>query len=91
MFPARRTDPAQEQALTAALDRLTGGAADRADTPDGWITAVRRLPPLEARYARLVTISIRASATCCASAASISSTPIRPWRSTMRLPAVTSW
>jgi DEAD/DEAH box helicase domain-containing protein len=51
MFPARRTDPAHEHALTAALDRLTGGAPDRADTPDGWITTVRRLPPLEARYA----------------------------------------
>ena len=51
MFPARRTDPAHDQALTAALDRLTGGAPDRADTPDGWITAVRRLAPLEARYA----------------------------------------
>jgi DEAD/DEAH box helicase domain-containing protein len=51
MFPARRTDPAHDQALTAALDRLTGGAPDRADTPDGWITTVRRLPPLDARYA----------------------------------------
>src|SRR5262245_16125433 len=51
MFPARRTDPAHDQALTAALDRLTGGAPDRADTPDGWVTTVRRLPPLEARYA----------------------------------------
>jgi DEAD/DEAH box helicase domain-containing protein len=51
MFPARRTDPAHDQALTAALDRLTGGTPDRADTPDGWVTTVRRLPPLEARYA----------------------------------------
>jgi len=51
MFPARRTDPAHDQALTAALDRLTGGAPDRVDNPDGWITTVRRLPPLEARYA----------------------------------------
>jgi DEAD/DEAH box helicase domain-containing protein len=55
MFPARRTDPAHEQALTAALDRLTGGAPGSlgqqgADTPDGWVTTVRRLPPLEARY-----------------------------------------
>jgi DEAD/DEAH box helicase domain-containing protein len=50
MFPARRTDPAHDQALTAALDRLTGGTPDRADTPDGWVTTVRRLPPLEARY-----------------------------------------
>jgi DEAD/DEAH box helicase domain-containing protein len=56
MLPARRTDPAHDQALTAALDRLTGGAPDslgqqRADNPDAWITAVRRLAPLEARYA----------------------------------------
>ena len=51
MFPARRTDPAHDQALSAALDRLTGGAQDRADNPDGWITTIRRLPPLEARYA----------------------------------------
>jgi DEAD/DEAH box helicase domain-containing protein len=51
MLPARRTDPAHDQALTAALDRLTGGVPDRADTPDGWVTAVRRLAPLEARHA----------------------------------------
>jgi DEAD/DEAH box helicase domain-containing protein len=51
MFPARRTNPAHDQALSAALDRLTGGAPDRADNPDGWITTIRRLPPLEARYA----------------------------------------
>ena len=51
MLPARRTDPAHDQALTAALDRLTGGVPERADTPDAWITAVRRLAPLEARYA----------------------------------------
>src|SRR5687768_17056894 len=51
MLPARRTDPAHDQALTAALDRLTGGAAYRPDTPDAWITTVRRMPALEARYA----------------------------------------
>src|SRR5262245_25361149 len=51
MLPARRTDPAHDQALTAALVRLTGGTPDRADTPDGWVTTVRRLPPLESRYA----------------------------------------
>ena len=51
MFPARRTDPAHDQALSAALDRLTGGVPDRADNPDGWITTIRRLAPLEARYA----------------------------------------
>jgi DEAD/DEAH box helicase domain-containing protein len=51
MFPARRTDPAHDRALTAVLDHLTGGAPDRTDRPDGWITTVRRLPPLDARYA----------------------------------------
>jgi DEAD/DEAH box helicase domain-containing protein len=51
MLPARRTDPAHDQALAAALDRLTGGTPDRPDNPDGWVTTVRRLPPLEARYA----------------------------------------
>ena len=51
MFPVRRTDPAHDQALTAALDRLTGGAPERVDNPDAWITTVRRLPALEARYA----------------------------------------
>jgi DEAD/DEAH box helicase domain-containing protein len=51
MLPARRTDPAHDQALTAALDRLTGGPPERVDNPDAWITTVRRLPPLEARYA----------------------------------------
>jgi DEAD/DEAH box helicase domain-containing protein len=51
MFPARRTDPAHDQALTSALDRLTGAAPERVDNPDAWITTVRRLPPLEARYA----------------------------------------
>ena len=51
MFPVRRTDPAHDKALTAALDRLTGGAPERVDNPDAWITTVRRLPALEARYA----------------------------------------
>ena len=53
MLPARRTDPAHDLALTAALDRLTGGVPDRPDTPDAWITAVRRLAPLEARVRAL--------------------------------------
>jgi DEAD/DEAH box helicase domain-containing protein len=51
MLPARRTDPAHDQALSAALERLTGGVPDRPDNPDAWITTVRRLAPLEARYA----------------------------------------
>ena len=74
MFPARRTDPAHDQALSAALDRLTGGAPDRADNPDGWITTIRRLAPLEARYAT-------------ATRRSPSGGP-RPLRSITRLPAV---
>jgi DEAD/DEAH box helicase domain-containing protein len=51
MLPARRTDPAHEQALQIALDRLTGGVRERPDTPEGWVTAVRRLPARDARYA----------------------------------------
>src|SRR5687768_12263107 len=51
MLPARRTDPAHDIALQTALDRLTGGVAERPDTPDGWVTAVRRLPAKSADYA----------------------------------------
>ena len=51
MLPARRTDPAHDVALQSALDRLTGGVAERPDTPDGWVTAVRRLPARPAEYA----------------------------------------
>ena len=51
MLPARRTDPAQDIAIQTALDRLTGGVGERPDTPDGWVTAVRRLPPRQADYA----------------------------------------
>jgi DEAD/DEAH box helicase domain-containing protein len=50
LLPAR-TDPAHELALQGALDRLTGGVPDRPDTPDGWVTAVRRLEAREAHYA----------------------------------------
>jgi DEAD/DEAH box helicase domain-containing protein len=50
MLPARRTDPAHETALQTALDRLTAGV-ERPDTPDGWVTAVRRLPARQAEYA----------------------------------------
>jgi len=52
MLPARRTDPAKEQALSGVLDRLTGGVTERPDRPDAWITAIRRIPALEARHAR---------------------------------------
>jgi DEAD/DEAH box helicase domain-containing protein len=51
MLPARRTDPAHEQALQTALDRLTGGVIDRPDSPDAWVTAVRRLPSRQAQFA----------------------------------------
>ena len=49
--PTRRTDPAHEQALQTALERFTGGMAERPDSPDGWVTAVRRLPARAAEYA----------------------------------------
>jgi len=32
------------------LDRLTGGAVERPDSPDAWVTAVRRLPAREAQF-----------------------------------------
>jgi DEAD/DEAH box helicase domain-containing protein len=51
MLPARRTDPAHDQALQTVLDRLTGGLAERPDSPDAWVTAVRRLPARAAEYA----------------------------------------
>ena len=41
---AKKTDAAQDLALQTALDRLTGTAVERPDSPDGWITAIRRLP-----------------------------------------------
>ena len=51
MLPAKRTDPAHEVALQGALERLTGGAIDRPDQPDAWVTAVRRLPAKAAVFA----------------------------------------
>src|SRR4051812_13114880 len=51
MLPARRTDPAHDLALQSVLDRLTGGIQDRPDTPDAWVTAIRRLPARAAQYA----------------------------------------
>jgi DEAD/DEAH box helicase domain-containing protein len=51
MLPARRTDPAHDLALQTALDRLTGGVPDRPDSPDAWVTAVRRLDAKAAQYA----------------------------------------
>ncbi|HZM58640.1 MAG TPA: DEAD/DEAH box helicase [Vicinamibacterales bacterium] len=46
--------PAKDQALSGVLDRLTGGVTERPDRPDAWVTAVRRLPALDARHAPFV-------------------------------------
>ena len=62
MLPARRTDPAlsrasqasrgtADQTLQAVVDRLTGGLPERPDSPDGWVTAVRRIAARSAQYA----------------------------------------
>jgi DEAD/DEAH box helicase domain-containing protein len=51
MLPARRTDSAHDRTLQTVVDRLTGGIADRPDSPDGWVTAVRCMPACAARYA----------------------------------------
>ncbi len=51
MLPVLRTDSAHDHALQSVVDRLTGGLPDRADTPDGWVTAVRRMAPRAAEYA----------------------------------------
>jgi DEAD/DEAH box helicase domain-containing protein len=50
MLPAKRTELAQDQAIQTVIDRLTGGVGERPDTPDAWITAVRRLPARAAAY-----------------------------------------
>jgi DEAD/DEAH box helicase domain-containing protein len=51
-LPAIRPAERKELALQGALERLAPGPwIERADTPDGVVTAVRRLPPIEARYA----------------------------------------
>jgi DEAD/DEAH box helicase domain-containing protein len=51
VLPARRTDPAHDLALQTVLDRLTGGLVERPDSPDAWVTAIRRLPARSARFA----------------------------------------
>jgi DEAD/DEAH box helicase domain-containing protein len=51
MLPAKRTDAAHDQTLQSVVDRLTGGFPDRPDSPEGWVTAVRRLAPRAAEYA----------------------------------------
>ncbi|MBK5297894.1 MAG: DEAD/DEAH box helicase [Vicinamibacteria bacterium] len=46
------TGPAREQALTSALERFGAGrAVAPIDNPDGWVTTVRTVPAVEARYA----------------------------------------
>ncbi len=51
MLPAKRTDAALDQTLQSVVDRLTGGLPDRPDSPEAWVTAVRRLAPRPAEYA----------------------------------------
>ena len=51
MLPAKRTTPAHNVALDAVLTRLVGTRTERADTPDGWVTAVRRQPAVPAVFA----------------------------------------
>jgi DEAD/DEAH box helicase domain-containing protein len=41
----------KDLALRVALESLNAGLVERPDTPDGIVTAVRRLPPMEALYA----------------------------------------
>jgi DEAD/DEAH box helicase domain-containing protein len=51
-LPAVRQIQRKELALQGALETLAPGPwVERPDTPDGVVTAVRRLPPVEARYA----------------------------------------
>jgi DEAD/DEAH box helicase domain-containing protein len=51
-LPAVRGAERKEIALQGALEKLAPGPwLERPDTPDGVVTAVRRLPPIEARYA----------------------------------------
>src|SRR3954469_3861657 len=47
MLPAARSRP--DGALDAALERIGGRDVDRPDTPDLHVTAVRRLPAVEAQ------------------------------------------
>ena len=53
MLPAKRTDQAQDLAIQTALERLTGGLSNQQDSPDGWVTAVRRMPAEAAQWADL--------------------------------------
>src|SRR5262245_20662350 len=51
MLPAKRTLPAQNAALDAVLSRLIGSQPDRPDTPDDWVTAIRRQPAAAGDFA----------------------------------------
>ncbi|HEU4693984.1 MAG TPA: DEAD/DEAH box helicase [Vicinamibacterales bacterium] len=44
-----------DQALSLVLDRLTGGTVERPDSPDAWVTAVRRLPARSAQFGPEIT------------------------------------
>jgi len=44
------TSKGGDPAVALVLDRLTGGAVERPDSPDAWVTAVRRLPAREAQF-----------------------------------------
>jgi DEAD/DEAH box helicase domain-containing protein len=39
-----------DRALSLVLDHLAGGAIERPDSPDAWVTAVRRLPARSAQF-----------------------------------------
>ncbi len=48
--PRAVTSKGGDPALALVLDRLTGGMVERPDSPDAWVTAVRRLPACVARF-----------------------------------------
>jgi DEAD/DEAH box helicase domain-containing protein len=39
-----------DQALQTVVDRLTGGSVEQPDRPDGWVTAVRKIPAKSAVF-----------------------------------------
>jgi DEAD/DEAH box helicase domain-containing protein len=50
--PVRRSQQQKDDALQEALEQLVSGSwLDRPDTPDGVVTAIRRVPARPARYA----------------------------------------
>ena len=69
----------KELALQGALEKLAPGPwIERPDTPDGVVTAVRRLPPVEARYAPFPEALDPRLRAALGAAASRSSTATRP-------------